>query len=74
MTQFFQLRQGDKFMLQGLEYMKLNEYKTTEGSLFNARETLTGNDRYIISWVKVIPDDEYFLTRITPVDAPGNVV
>lgn len=70
-TQFFQLRSGDPFILQGVSYMKLNEHKDENGSRYNAIDTL-GNYRLVLPNVRVTPDDEYFLNRITPGDAHGN--
>jgi hypothetical protein len=74
-TQFYQLRPGDKFQVQGTEYMKLQEYRDPfTRDLFNATETGTGTKRYILATLNITPADEYFLNRISEADAPGNVV
>lgn len=72
-TQFFQLRSGDSFVLQEIEYMKLHEHRTVDNSIFNAVDA-AGNFRYVLPDTKVIPNDEYYLNRITPVDVRGNRV
>lgn len=66
---FYQLREGDPFILEGDQYMKLWRYISTENDPYNARKISDNTPRFVLDHQKVIPVNEYYRDRISPIMA-----
>lgn len=67
-VRFYQLREGDKFEIDGVEYMKVWRSFTTTGAQYNAVLTSdTTTKRFVLDDQKLTPTDEYWATRISPI-------
>lgn len=66
---FYQLREGDTFILEGDEYMKLWRYKTVGNEIYNARRLSDEVTRFVLDNQKVTPTDSYYKDRIHPINS-----